>query len=64
MTRSRGARPSWSVCVFSDKAGLCDEWSFKLLSTAMRFAKRQLKKGFGVTIQPYDGMSSAIKEGN
>lgn len=58
--KSKGVRPSWSVCVFSDKAGLCDEWAFKLLTTAMRFAKRQIKKGFGVTIQPYGGSTQTV----
>lgn len=39
----------WCVAVFSKN--YVDEWHFKSFRNAMRFAKKSLKKGYGVTVE-------------
>lgn len=53
--------PKWSVYVFSNKLGLGDEWAFVRFSHALRFAKKKLKQGFGVTIDKYNGKTLVHK---
>ena len=48
MTYEQGKK--WCVYVFCDRFGWGDEWNFKSFRRAMRFAKRKLKDGLGVTI--------------
>lgn len=39
----------WCVAVFSKN--YVDEWHFKRFRNAWRFAKKNLKKGYGVTVE-------------
>lgn len=47
MTYEKSKR--WCVDVFSKS--FIEEWHFKSFRKAMRFAKKNLKKGWGVTIE-------------
>lgn len=50
MKKNYNPKAKWCVYVFNDKFGWGDEWNFKYFRCAMRFAKKKLKDGLGVTI--------------
>lgn len=51
----------WCVYAFSAKIGWGDEWNFKSFRRAMRFAKKKLKDGLGVTITYDEPQRFSIK---